>query len=89
MNNTRATRRLINSIPQTMHGIKAHNPIIINTDGELIKDSATIANKFICFFSSIGPLQASNIPSMKPNDPIDDYMPYKINRLCICFLVLA
>ena len=76
MNNTRATSSLINSILQTTRGIKAHNPIIINCDGELIKDSNTIANKFNVFFSSIGSLLASNIPSMKENDPVDDYMPY-------------
>ena len=28
-----------------------------------------------CFFYSIGSLLASNIPSMKPNDSVDDYMP--------------
>ena len=86
MNNTRATLMLINSILQTTRSIKAHNYIMINCDGELIKDSATIANKFNVFFSSIGPLMAINIPSMKPNDPVDDYMP---NRLCICFPVPA
>ena len=37
VNNTRATWRLVNSILQTTPGIKAHNPIIINCDGELIK----------------------------------------------------
>ena len=82
MNNTRATWRLINSILQTTRGIKSHNPIIINCDGELIKDSATIANKCNVFFSSIGPLAASNIPGMQQNDPIDDYMPYK-NKTCM------
>ena len=73
MNKTRATWRLINSL---LRGIKVHNPIIINSDSELRKDSDTIANKFIVFPSGIGPLLAKNIPSMKPNDPIDDYMPY-------------
>ena len=76
MNNTRATWNLINSIIQTTRGIKTHNPIIINCDDEIIKDSNTIANKFNVFFSSIGSLLASNIPSMKPNDPVVDYMPH-------------
>ena len=76
MNNTRATSSLINSILQTMRGIKAHNPIVIYCDGELIKDFNTLANKFNVFFSSIDSHVASNIPSMKPNDPVDDYVPY-------------
>ena len=76
MNNTRVTCCLINSILQTTHGIKAHNPIIINCGCELIKDSNTIANKFNVFFSSIGSVLASNITSMKSNDSVDDYMPY-------------
>ena len=59
-----------------MRGIKAHNPIIINCDGKFIKDSNTIANKSNVFFSSIGSVLASNIPSMKPNVPVVDYMPY-------------
>ena len=80
INNTRATWRLINSILQTARGIKAHNPI--NCDGALIKDSNTIANKFNVFFSSIGSLLANNIPSMKPNDPVDDYMSYN-NKSCM------
>ena len=39
MNNMRTTWSLINAIVQTTRGIKAHNHIIINCDGELIKDS--------------------------------------------------
>ena len=76
MNYTRATWSLINSILKTTRGIKAHDPLIINCDGELIKYSNTIANKFNVFFSRVGSLLASNIPSMKPNDPVVDYMPY-------------
>ena len=77
MNNTRATWKLIDSIFQTTRGSKAHNSIIINCDGELIKDSATIANTFNVFISSIGSLLPGNITSVKPNDLVDDDMPHE------------